>query len=149
MTNRNLLERPFCYIPLKTNVFTMLKKRVGPLEGARRAFLCCCERDPEVASDSGSATTSRCFHRTNCCYPCPDKLDRISNTSKASRADKTAKTAGDKFADAVCLIRDSPFRILRVSIYFLKIISLRLLVRKSGVFINWNESLHKILLYKI
>ncbi|CAL8070275.1 unnamed protein product [Orchesella dallaii] len=79
-----------------------MKKRVGPLAGARRVFLCCCG---EANSTSRRCCSCRCI---------TDSLDGISNTSRASKGDRTAgKMVAEKFADAVCLIQDSPFRILR------------------------------------
>lgn len=87
----------------------MLKKRVSPLDGAHHVFLCC-GSDDEINLNNGR----RCF---NCCgfCICPDALDKISTTSRTSKAEKAGKSTSDKFADAVCLIQDSPFRILRVS----------------------------------
>lgn len=95
--------------PMKSSGVT--KKRINPSGRSNHVFLCC---------DTDDDISDKCkWKRLGCGFcNCQDSLDKISNASRISKLEKSVKATADKFADAVCLIQDSPFRILRVSLLF-------------------------------
>jgi len=85
-----------------------MKKRLGPSTNTHKMMMCCGQ----------IRKTIRCFHCGS------DSLDGISDVSKNSGMETTGKLikgSTDKIliTGDVCLIQHSPFRILRVKMYFL------------------------------
>lgn len=98
---------------MKVALGTYMRTRMGKF--SNHTIIPCCVEPGDIIGDDESDTTTGCFCKSS-------SNGRTSQMSKSSLTEFMSKNHKsqimDSVTDLVCLIQDSPFRILRVSCAF-------------------------------